>query len=235
MKTIEVCLTPDLLQFEEIENKIVVVIDIFRATSCMVTAFGHGIKGIIPVAEVEECRALQAQGYLAAAERNGEKVEGFDLDNSPFSYMNPDLKDQTIAMTTSNGTKSIKMAQKSLQVVIGAFLNKKALTQYLIQKQENVLLLCAGWKGKVNLEDTFFAGAVLTDLINDFQYTDDACALARSAFHLGKNNPKRFLMDSSHYQRLKKLGNEKDMDFCITIDKYDVVPVLEGNELRMAK
>jgi 2-phosphosulfolactate phosphatase len=110
-------------------------------------------------------------------------------------------------------------------------LNKKFLIQYLREAQEDILLLCAGWQGKVNLEDTYFAGAVLTDLMYDFQFSNDSCALARSAYHLGKNNPLRFLSDSSHFQRLKRLGNEKDMEFCLRTDLYEVLPILHQNEL----
>ena len=87
MRKIDVCPTPELLHLYNLEKKIVVVVDVFRATSCMTTAFAHGVSKIIPVAQIEECRLLQQQGYLAAAERNAVKVDGFDLDNSPFSYM----------------------------------------------------------------------------------------------------------------------------------------------------
>lgn len=231
MKHIEVCLTPDLLNYYSVENKIVVVIDIFRATSCMVTALANGIQSIIPVARVEACKALQEKGYLAAAEREGKKVEGFDLDNSPFSYLNPELKGQTLAMTTSNGTLAISKVKEADQVVIGAFLNKAALVQHLLKEQKDILLLCAGWRGRVNLEDSTFAGAILTDLINDFFYANDACGMARSTFHLAQNNPKRFLTDSSHFQRLKNMGNEADIDFCLAVDKYDTIPVLRGEAL----
>lgn len=231
MKSIEICLIPELLFNHMIEDKIVVVIDILRATSCMTTALAHGVKSIIPVAELEECKALQNKGMIAAAEREGKKVDGFDLDNSPFSYMKPELQGKTIAMTTSNGTLAITKVKQAKQVLAGSFLNKSSVTNHLMKEQQDVLLLCAGWKGKINLEDAFFAGAMLQDLVSDFQFMNDSCALARSAFHIGKNNPKRFLQDSSHYQRLMLLGNELDIDFCLTTDKYDVLPVLQNGEL----
>ena len=232
MKNIEVCLTPDLISHFDLNEKVVVAIDIFRATSCMTTALANGVEAIIPVATVEECKALQEKGYLAAAERDGKKVEGFDLDNSPFSYLNPELEGKTLAMTTSNGTLVIsKSKETAYKVVIGSFLNKTSVVQFLIKEQKDVVLFCAGWKGNVNLEDTFFAGALLNDLLHDFKYSNDSCALARSVYHLGKNAPKRFLMDSSHFNRLKKLGHEADMDFCLSIDNYQILPVLVGDRL----
>ena len=80
MKSINVCLTPDLLHLHNIDNTIVVVTDIFRATSCMVTGLAYGIGSITPVSTVEECIEIQQKVYNAAAERNAMKVEGLDLD-----------------------------------------------------------------------------------------------------------------------------------------------------------
>ncbi len=232
MKNIEVCLTPDLLNHFEIHEKIVVVIDIFRATSCIVTALENGASAILPVAELEECQALQDKGYLGAAEREGEQVNGFQFGNSPLSYVdNSAIKDKKIAMTTSNGTYAIQRAKTAREVIIGSFLNKTSVTKYLLDQDREVLLLCAGWKGMVNLEDSVFAGAILDDLVQNFKYSNDACGLARSAYHLGKNNPKRFLTDSSHFQRLTSRGRMEDIDFCLTIDQYDSVPILKGEEL----
>jgi 2-phosphosulfolactate phosphatase len=233
MKTIEVCLTPDLLEYEEAENKLVVVIDILRATSCMVTALASGVKSIIPVSALEDAQKLQAQGYLVGAERGGKQVEGFELDNSPFSYMKPELQGKTIGLTTSNGTFAIKEAQRrgASEVIVGAFLNKRSITDYVRRANQNTLLVCAGWKGKVNLEDAFYAGALLTDLLKDLQYANDSCLLARSIYHIGQNNYKRFLKDSSHFQRLMGFGNEVDIDFCLSNDKYSVLPIMQGDQL----
>jgi 2-phosphosulfolactate phosphatase len=233
MKTIEVCLTPDLMEYEDIAGKVVVVIDILRATSCMVTAIASGVKSIIPVAELAEAQALQKKGLLVGAERGGQKVEGFDLDNSPFSYQNTDLVGKTIGMTTSNGTFAIKEAQnkKAEQVIVGAFLNKSSVVEFLKKTNQHTTLLCAGWKGKVNLEDAFYAGALLNDLINYFKFNNDSCVLARSVYHLGQNNYKRFISDSSHYQRLMNFGNEADIEFCLTEDIYRVIPIMQGDEL----
>jgi 2-phosphosulfolactate phosphatase len=113
----------------------------------MTTAFAHGVEKIIPVATLEECRALQVQGLLAAAERDAKKAEGFDLDNSPFSYMDEKLKGQTIAMTTTNGTLAITKSSKAIKVIIGSFLNKTAVINFLLSQPHHVLILCAGWKG----------------------------------------------------------------------------------------
>jgi 2-phosphosulfolactate phosphatase len=232
MKTIEVCLTPDMLRYHDLSNKTVVVIDIFRATSCIVTALAHGVQSILPVATVAEAKLLQAKGYLTAAERQGSKVEGFDLDNSPFSYLKPELKGKTIGLTTSNGTQAIRSAQDAgaYEVLIGSFLNIQALLQYLQKSADAICLLCAGWKGKVNLEDSFFAGAVLAGL-PEFTSMNDDCVLALSTYERGLDNPVRFLESSAHYHRLETLGNRDDITFCLQRSIYHNVPVLRGDEL----
>ena len=131
MKTIDICLSPDLMHLYDVRSRVVVVVDILRATSCMVTALEHGIRSIRPLADLEECRAMRSQGYLTAGERNGEKVEGFDFGNSPFEYMDEKLVGERIAFTTTNGTQAIAKSHRAKEIIIGAFLNLSAVTEYL--------------------------------------------------------------------------------------------------------
>lgn len=232
MKNIDVCLSPDLLHLHKINNSIVVVTDIFRATSCMVTGFAYGVKSIIPVATVEECKNLQNMGYVAAAERNAEKVEGFDLDNSPFSYMDERLIGGKIAMTTTNGTLSISKAKTdAVKVIVGAFLNLAAVVNHLKNQPYDVLVLCAGWKGRPNLEDTLFAGAVVDALKDEYFVAEDSAILAMRTYQLAQNDLLGYLANSSHIRRLQGLGINKDISYCLQNDLYDVLPVLRGNEL----
>ncbi len=231
MKQLDVCLTPDLLHLHSVENTIVVVADIFRATSCMVTAFAHGVNSIVPVATVEECRQLQGRGYLGAAERNAQTLEGFELDNSPFSYMDDNLIGANIAMTTTNGTLAITRSRQAVKVLVGAFLNLEAITRYLRTQQYDVLVLCAGWKGRVNLEDTLFAGAVAERLKEDYILHEDSALMAQRLYGQAERNMLSYLANSSHIRRLQRLGIQKDIAYCLQTDLYDVVPVLRGSAL----
>lgn len=232
MKNIDVCLSPDLLHLHKINNSIVVVTDIFRATSCMVTGFAYGVKSIIPVATVEECKTLQNMGYVAAAERDAQKVEGFDLDNSPFSYMDERLVGGKIAMTTTNGTLSISKAKTdAVKVIVGAFLNLAAVVNHLKNQPYDVLVLCAGWKGRPNLEDTLFAGAVVDALKDEYFVAEDSAILAMRTYQQAQNDLLGYLANSSHIRRLQGLGINKDISYCLQNDLYDVLPVLRGNEL----
>jgi 2-phosphosulfolactate phosphatase len=231
MKQIEVCLSPELIHLYPLDNSIVVVVDIFRATSVMVTAFAHGVKSIIPVAKVEQCEQYREMGYLAAAERDAHKVPGFDLDNSPFSYMDPHLIDQTIAMTTTNGTLAITKSKMAVKVVIGSFLNLSTVANYLKNQPYDVLIHCAGWKGKPNLEDTLFAGALVETLKNDYNVADDTALIAQKMYVLKKDKLEAAVANSSHVKRLQKLGIQKDIAFCLQKNVYDVLPILRGNAL----
>jgi 2-phosphosulfolactate phosphatase len=231
MPKIDLCYSPELIHLYSLENKIVVVVDVFRATSCMVTAFAHGVKSILPVATVEECKALQATGLLAAAERDAHKLEGFELDNSPFSYMEPSLAGQTLAVTTTNGTVALTKSKTAAQVLVGAFLNIKAVANYLKTQPNDVLVHCAGWKGRPNLEDSLFGGALVEYLKESHTVAEDAAMMAQQLYNAHKNNLLVAVSDSSHVKRLQNLGIKKDIAFCLEHSKYAVVPRLVGNAL----
>src|SRR5687768_13350920 len=173
-RTIDVCLSPDLMHLYPVEDASVVVVDILRATSCMTTAFAHGIESIKTFSGLAECLELRNEQYLTAGERDGKKVEGFDLGNSPFEYMNGSVRGRKIAFTTTNGTQAIAKASSAKDIIIGSFLNLSAVVAYLRKTPNNVLIVCSGWKGKVNLEDTVFAGALVENLKNEFDYACDA-------------------------------------------------------------
>lgn len=231
-RTIEVCLTPALLHLYAIENSIVVVIDILRATSSITYGIDNGAETIIPVSNVEDCLAYADRGFLLAAERNGEVVEGYDFGNSPFSYTKEKVAGKTVVLTTTNGTKAMHMAhERAHQVVIGSFLNITALCDWLKTQDKNVLLLCAGWKDNFNLEDTLFAGAVVNALRNDFKHSDDACVVAEDMYLMAKDDLRTYLHKSSHSHRLAALNIEEDVQFCLKLDVCKAIPVLEGERL----
>jgi 2-phosphosulfolactate phosphatase len=233
MRTIDVCLSPDLMHLYSVENQIVVVVDIFRATSCMTTAFAHGIARIKPFAKMEDCLAMKAHGYFTAGERDGKKVEGFDFGNSPFEYMDPSLKGQRIAFTTTNGTQAIAKSEGAAQIVIGSFLNIEAVANYLRKFDHNILIVCAGWKGKFNLEDTVFAGALI-DLLQDVTVKGcDSPIAAHALYHVAKNDLVGYLQQASHTKRLAKLNIVKDIAFCLTPNQYPIVPALVEGELQL--
>src|ERR1700754_471578 len=162
IRRLDVCLSPALIPLYKVEDYIVVVIDIFRATSSICYGIENGAEAIIPVSQVEECSAYREKGldYLLAAERDGKVVDGFDFGNSPFSYTREKVGGKTVVLTTTNGTHALHQSIRAKRIVIGSFLNLTALCNWLAAQPEDVVLVCAGWKNNFNLEDTLFAGAV---------------------------------------------------------------------------
>ena len=229
---LHVCLTPALIPLFKVEDYIVVVIDIFRATTSICYGIDNGAEAIIPVSQVEECLAYQEihPEYLLAAERNGEVVDGFDFGNSPFSYTKEKVNGKTIVLTTTNGTHALHLSRGAKRVIIGSFLNITSVCNWLKDQHENVLLVCSGWKNNFNLEDTLFAGAVTEQLKGKFRI-DDAAIAANDLFQIAKNDLSGYLAKTSHSERLKKLGIEKDIAFCLNVDTTTAIPVLDGERL----
>ncbi len=233
-KWVGVCISPALIDQFEIDKAIVVVIDVLRATTTMCTAFDSGVRSMIPVLTKEEGFALQAQGYLCAGERNGEQVEGFDFGNSPFSFMAPELKGKDIVITTTNGTKAIQaaVARNAKEIVVGSFPNYSVLCEYLTKKNENIVLVCAGWKDKPNLEDTIFAGAVVRRLRPHFRTYEDTALIAETLFKAANRRKRYYLRSSSHFNRLfHKLQIQKDVKYALRRDTHPVIPKLYGEHL----
>jgi len=231
-RKIEVCFTPALLPIYNITNAIVVVIDIFRATSSICYGIDNGAEAIIPVATVEECKSYESKGYLLAAERDGKVVDGFDFGNSPFAYAGEKVNGKTIVLTTTNGTHAINESKKAAyQVIIGSFLNLTAVCNYLKTQDKDVFLLCAGWKNKFNLEDTLFAGAIVYQLKDENYFLDDASIAADDLYQLAKDDLSAYTSKTAHSERLKKLGIEEDIKFCLNVNITSTIPVLKDGRL----
>jgi len=231
-RKVEVVFSPALFPvYFENTNCTVVVIDIFRATSAICAAFESGIDSLIPVATLEEAIAYKKEGFKVGAERNAEIVEGFDFGNSPLTFKSGQYKNETIVLTTTNGTKAIEMAKSAAKVVVGAFTNFSAVCDYIEKQDKDVLLLCAGWKDRFNLEDTLFAGAVAQKITQNlrFQNLADSSIAAINMYNAAKDDMYNFLGESSHRKRLSRLNMEEDIIYCLTLDQSSIVPILEGD------
>jgi len=226
MKTVDVCLSPELIHHYDLAHKIVVVVDILRATSCITTGLASGVISITPFESLDECVAMKSKGYLIAGERDGQKVDGFDIGNSPFSYMESKFDGEKIAVTTTNGTLAIEKSKDANLIVIGSFLNITAIASFISGLPDDVIVFCAGWKGHVCIEDALFAGALVDKLI-DYEYVDDSVYMARSLYIQHKNDLLTFVQKAGHAKRLRKFNVIKDIEFCLTLDKYEVVPIVK--------
>lgn len=234
-RTVGVCLTPALIDTFDLTESTVVVIDVLRATTSMCVAFDLGASTMIPVVSVDEAKEYQKQGYLAAAERNGEQIEGFDFGNSPYSYMTDKIKGRDIAITTTNGTRALHAALKrdAKEIVIGAFSNYSALAEYLSKSSNNVVLLCAGWKDRPNLEDTIFAGAMVKKLRGSFRPNEDTALIAETLYRNANRRKRYYFKNSSHHNRLMHLRIQKDVKYSMRRDTHPVIPRLDDDGIRL--
>lgn len=232
-KLVEVCFTPDDYGYFKDKFDIVVVIDVLRATTAICSAINSGVRSIIPVSTVEEALAYKEKGYIVGAERQGEVVEGFDIGNSPYSYMDPSLVGKDIVLTTTNGTRAINIASSAPAVVIGALVNLNYLVEWLVAQNKDVLCLCSGWKDNFNLEDTICGGAIASELINTGKFTsnEDSSVAAKYLYLSAKDNYIGFLKASSHRRRLKRLNLNKDVKFCLMPNQMDIIPILDKGKI----
>ena len=232
-RKLDVCLSTELIGTFDTENTIVVIIDIIRASSTICTAFHYGVDELVAVAEVKTALGYKSNGYLTAGERNGEQLEGFDMGNSPLSFMTPNIKGKKLAITTTNGTKTIALVSEKLknssdtEIIVGAFVNYQPLFQYLRSTKKNVLLVCSGWKGNVSIEDTLFAGKLAGDLnrYGQFEYLSDAPNHAVLIYNLAKDDLFGFIMDQS--MRFKnKIGDlGTDIRYCLKENVTNALPI----------
>jgi len=234
---LEVCLSPALLHLFDTKDTVTVIIDVFRATSTIAAALDNGALSVIPVAGVQECieLGLRTPNSITAGERDGKVAEGLEYGNSPAEYPRSFIAGKKLVLTTTNGTKLLHMVQDATVIITGSFLNLKAVCDFLIAQGKPVLLGCAGWKDRFNLEDTLFAGAVVAGIKDHFTVH---CDSARAAYVLHESVTGSyidFLKDSSHYRRLSAYGLQADMEYCTTPNLHPVVPILQGNELVVAQ
>ena len=228
-----VCFSPELIGAYGNDNSVVAVIDVFRATSSICTAIHYGAKEVIPVVNVTVARQYLDSGFIVGAERGGEIIEGFEYGNSPFHFMDDKIKGKTIVLSTTNGTNAIAAARIAYKVAIASFLNLDSISSWLLKQEREIVLLCAGWNNKFNMEDTLLAGAIvekLQDSGKEFEWSDSAIA-AVHLYKIAKKDLFGFLIHSSHRRRLARLNIEKDIAYCLTLNQTNVVPVLYAGSI----
>lgn len=225
---VEVCLTPAVYDTFRNDNAIVVVVDILRATSAICTAFMNGAKRIIPVASLKEAEDYKNRGFMVAAERDGIVRDFADFGNSPYNFTPERIKDQEIVYSTTNGTNTIMMAAHSREVLIGAYLNHRALVEHILKEKHDLLILCAGWKNKFNLEDTLFAGALAESVLKDenFHTICDSTFAAMDLWNVANKDMHSYIEKVAQRHRLKKNGLDDVLEYCHTFDLTRQIPRL---------
>ena len=230
------CLSPALIDLYDITNSVVVIIDVLRATSTITTALYNGAASVVPVSSVATCIELgQTLGGITAGERDGKVADGLSYGNSPFEYPRSFVENKILVLTTTNGTKLLHMAldRGAPEVITGSFPNITAVCAHLINSGRDVFLGCAAWKDRVNLEDTLFAGAVISRIKDHFNIHCDSSKLAENLFKEAGEDRFEFMKkrEATHYQRLMRYNLEKDIRYCLSDDGANVLPIYKEDRL----
>ena len=232
--TLYTILSPRLLDIYDVSDNVVVIIDVFRATSTIATALYNGARRVIPVDAVDKCIEIGMQtGGITAGERDGKIIPGLAHGNSPAEYPRNFIEGKTLVLTTTNGTKLLHMAlnKGAAEVVTGSFPNLSAVCDYLIAQKKNVILGCSAWKDRFNLEDAMFAGAVIHRVKEHFTIHCDSSLMAADIYGLHQNDMHQFIRRTTHWHRLASYGLESDLEYCVTPDVANVLPIYKNGDL----
>jgi len=227
-------LTPSLLDLYEVHDSIVVIIDVFRATSTMATALYNGAPKIIPVDSAELCIEMGKQtGGITAGERDVKIIPGLVYGNSPSEYPRSFIENKTLVITTTNGTKLLHMALKqgAKEVITGSFPNLSKVVSFLKEQNANIILGCSGWKNRFNIEDTLFAGAVIEEIKDQFTIHCDSSYMANNLYNMHKADLPNYIKTLTHWHRLAAYGLEEDMLYCISKDVAPSLPIFKNGAL----
>ncbi|MDZ7691818.1 MAG: 2-phosphosulfolactate phosphatase [Balneolaceae bacterium] len=220
-------------QEDELRDKVVVVIDVLRASSTIVTALHNGAKGIIPVQDMDAAgrisQNLDSPKFLLCGEKGGQKIEGYDLGNSPYGYTPEAVEEKTIIFKTSNGTQALKRSTMADEILVGCFLNMNSVLERLRQVEQEIMLVCAGWRGHLSLEDLLCAGQIVHEL-TDGNMADNAPDGAKVVFGLFEkfgHDVETTLRNSNHAKRLQEIHESDDIGFCCQLNAMDILPTLK--------
>ncbi len=223
-----------------LSNKVVVVIDVLRATSVMVHALYEGALEIIPVATVEEAfqrvKTFPSGTTLLGGERGSRKIEGFDLGNSPKEYIADRVRGKRLILTTTNGTKAFHFVSSGEEIMVGSFFNMAAIAERCFELDRDLLIFPSGDKGNFSLEDTV-CGGMLIELIIKRRKKPSALTDTSHTAHILYQRFKDNLLEafhlSHHGRELISLGLEEDLLYCARTGITDVVPIFKEGVIRI--
>jgi 2-phosphosulfolactate phosphatase len=223
---IDVTFLPAELKDKDLSNTVCIVLDIFRATTSIVTAMANGCETIIPVESTDAARNLaqRERACLLAGERRSLKIDGFDLGNSPFDFSADIVKNRSIIMTTTNGTLAIKATEGACQTLIGSFLNAEQVCRTAKQSGLDILIVCAGTERLFSLEDGLCAGLMVDILHGGTAELTDSAYAASLMYSQARDMLLPVAKNSRNGQRLCELRRENEVEYCLQVNIFDTVP-----------
>ncbi|MGE5587619.1 MAG: 2-phosphosulfolactate phosphatase [Clostridia bacterium] len=236
MVHIDVALVPQEIEARSLSGITAVVIDVLRASTTIACAISNGCDEVIPTISVEEAveisRAYARGDYLLCGERRGEKIEGFDLGNSPLEYTEDRVARKKIIMTTTNGTCAIRAARAADEVIVGSCWNLSAACDRAVSTGKDILIACAGEGKRFTLEDAVCAGMMCERIASLIEVDEsDGCIAARRLYAAFRDNIEAAIAGSEHARYLARIGFGNDVAVAAQVDKVSVVPVLHGGHI----
>jgi len=234
---VHVALTPGEFPDLALGGRAALVVDVLRATSMVVAAFDAGCARVIPVAGAAEARersrALLPEAVLLAGERGGERIEGFDLGNSPLDCTPESVGGRSILLTTTNGTAAMLKASQADAAAVAALTNVGAAVRWAVLAGRDLTVLCAGEKGGFSLEDAVCAGLLAEGIVRAAggATLSDAAQAARCLGILYGARLDRLRRDSGWARHLEARARGADLDYCLRLDASAVVPVLANGAI----
>ncbi|HCO74807.1 MULTISPECIES: 2-phosphosulfolactate phosphatase [unclassified Clostridium] len=235
---IDVVISAQHIKPEKFKDRIVVVIDVLRATSVMVTALNNGCDKIIPVKEIEEAIDIASKDknkYLLGGERGGIKIDKFDFSNSPLDYIEDIVKGKSLIMTTTNGTRAIKNSEEAEKIFIGALINGRVVAEKLAKLNKDVTFVNAGTDGEFSMDDFITSGYIINCLRDIMKNHCTLTDIAKTSEYVYINNPSiiSFVKDALHYKRMKDLRYNEDLRYCLSKDLINIVPEYKDGEIKI--
>ena len=224
---IDVIPTADAVTPERVAGATVLVVDVLRASTTIIAALAHGADGVVPVAEIDEARRRATAGALVAGERRGEKIDGFDLGNSPVEFAVAPVAGRTVVFTTSNGTRALLAVRSAAVIAIAALVNRSAAAEWAAAQRRDITIVCAGDWGALSLEDHVCAGLLVESLIAHLAPATltPSAEEARHAARPYARDLARLTADAKSARRLTNAGHGSDVRACLVLDTTSLVPV----------
>ncbi|AWX55773.1 MULTISPECIES: 2-phosphosulfolactate phosphatase [Brevibacillus] len=230
---IEVVPTVEEIRFEQISNHVVVVIDVLRASSTIVTALGNGFRSVIPVETIGQANSLRTGDCVLAGERHCKKIPEFDCNNSPTEIAALGKTGSQLILTTTNGTRAIQKAERASALLIGCFLNATACMRHALSYHLDITLYCAGTRSEFALEDGLAAGLMIAQAqqsLPSIQICDLGEVLKASyLYYAGKLS--ELLPHTTTGKRLVQHHLASDIRYCAQVDQYQIVPYIKEKRI----
>ncbi len=239
-KSIDVFSTAQAFAEDELKGCDVAVIDVLRTGSSITTALVNGAKSVIPVADMGEASKiagnLDARNYLLCGEHNGYRIDGYQIGNSPNEFSEEKVKDKTLILNTSNGSGAIRRSHLGSKVMVATFLNMERVITELRESQKDIILICAGTRNRLAIEDLLCAGAIIHGLLGGklHGHETDGAKVAFSLFEKFGENIEYVIRNSNHGEWLVEKFGDEDLVYCSQKNIYPVLPVLKEGVIKLA-